>query len=276
MRFTYGAILGLVCCGSPLGCGEGETTISVSVRYWTDYLDPETFALTIRQAGRAPVQDDQFSPAKLLEGDSTDGRRGYDVLCEESGRLKDEEGSGATYGNYCRFFKRYPVPGWGAGEVRVKFAADTLAGETFEPPRDTKGTLLDATEIRFELTPHEVNVVYFELEDSTLTGDPASLDDAGVAPQIDGGVYSDAGEGASPGRGVDAGVGSAPQDVDAATPMGATRAETGTKQAGGVRDSGAYPSGRLDSGRPSASDAGTAPTGAESISPLPAPGDVAP
>lgn len=180
MRFTCGAILGLVCCGS-VGCADAETMLSVNVRYWTDYLDPETFALTIEQSGQTPVRDAGFAPAKLAEGDAKDGRFGYDVLCEDGWRLKQDESTGATYGNYCRFFKRYSLAGWAAADVRVTFAAKTRAGETFEPPRDSGGSPRDATKLRFELEPHEVNVVYFELEDSVLPGSAVPVGDSGSA-----------------------------------------------------------------------------------------------
>lgn len=190
MRFTCGAILGLVCCGV-VGCADTETMLSVNVRYWTDYLDPETFSLTIEQTGQTSVRDADFVPAKLAQGDAKDGRFGYDVLCEDGWRLKQDESVGATYGNYCRFFKRYSLAGWAAADVRVTFAAKTRTGETFEPPRDSGGSPRDATQQRFELEPHEVNVVYFEFEDSMLPGSVVPAGDSGsgdAAPASDGSV----------------------------------------------------------------------------------------
>lgn len=154
--------------------------LSVNVRYWTDYLDPETFSLTIEQSGQKPLRDAEFAPAKLAQGDEKDGRFGYDVLCEDSWRLKQDESAGATYGNYCRFFERYSLAGWTAAEVRVTFRAKTRTGETFEPPRDSGGSPKDSTLVRFELEPHQVNVVYFELEDSVLPGSVVAVGDSGV------------------------------------------------------------------------------------------------
>ena len=224
MKFTCPAALGLVLLGWVAGCSENETTVSVSVRYWVDHLDPSTFEVTIEQEGQIAIVSD-FAPRQLNGGD-------YDVVCEDDWRP-----------NYCRFFQRFEVPTWSAGETTITLTGNTLAGDV---PFEEEETI--------ELVENEINVVYFELEGLTASGEPVpepppsdagadagqrdlghmeagvpSVQDGGIRlPEVDaassvgdaadGGDVADGGGGTMMGNDIDSGDAALGDGGDAATP----------------------------------------------------------
>jgi hypothetical protein len=219
MKFTRCAILGLSLIGLFSGCSETETTVSVNVRFWTNYLDPTSFEVKLEQDGRSPIQE-AIVPRDLGEGK-------FDVVCDHNWELE-----------YCRYYKRIALNGWSEGDVTVTFSGETKGGLDIAADVAERG-ITDKLSETFELKTNAVNVVYFQLANVKAPADPVSPD---VTSDSSG---STADAGTRDGGAVNPGV------VDA----GSSPRDGGTPDAGSP-DAGASEAGALDASASGVVDAG--------------------
>lgn len=183
MKFTRNAVLGLSLIGLSSGCSETDTTVSVNVRYWTDFLDAESFMVTIEQEGRTTIES-PIVPRDLGEGK-------FDVVCDHDWELA-----------FCRYYKRFDVSGWAESDVRVTFSGKTKDGTDIEAFVAQRG-IGDQLSKTFELEANEVNVVYFQLPNVKVQPDPVSPDTSDT--NDDGGTSGAAGDGGTSGAASDGG-----------------------------------------------------------------------
>lgn len=202
MKFTRCAIVGLSLIGLLSGCSETETTLSVNVRYWTNYLNPESFKVKIEQEGRTAIEE------AIVPRDLGDGK--FDVVCDHNWEIE-----------YCRFYKRFELAGWSETDVTVTLSGETVDGKdiaTDIAERSIGDNLSDT----FELQSNEVNVVYIQLANVKAPADPVSPD-----------MTSDDSSGSSA---ADSGVNDGGTSTDESTDSGSTEAGVAD---GSVPDAGA-------------------------------------
>lgn len=165
MKFTRFALAWPLLAVGLAGCAETETTISVNVRYWTDYVDSTSLAVKIEKSGQSPIED-TVTPrfqGKVDKEIDVDGQKQivqvdkYDVVCDHNWELA-----------YCRFFKRFPVS-WSAGEVTVTLSGKAVDGTTLADAVMASGDKVVST---FDLEEHEINVVYFQLSNTKTPSPP--------------------------------------------------------------------------------------------------------
>jgi hypothetical protein len=143
MKLNRSDVIGLAMISWLSGCAETETAISVNVRYWTNYLNPQSFKVKIEKEGEAPIEEG------LVPQDLGGGK--FDVVCDHNWEVE-----------YCRFYQRFPVPSWSDGDLTVTLSGTTQDGTDL-------ASVIVANEIgdklsdTIEMKANEVNVVYIEL-----------------------------------------------------------------------------------------------------------------
>lgn len=227
-------MLGLSFVALVSGCSETETTLSVNVRYWTNYLEASSFKVLIEQDGREAL-DEEIVPRDLGEGK-------YDVVCDHNWEL-----------DYCRFYKRIDLAGWSESDVSVTFSGKTKDGKEIADDVASRG-IADKLTQTFELKANEVNVIYFQLPNVNTPPDPVSpvvtpdadaatpVNDAGATtePAGDGGTSGATDAGAEAGSG-DGGTSDAASTGDADVTARDAAADSGLGDSGAVdasRDAG--------------------------------------
>ncbi len=149
MNRTRCATLGLLLGALVSACSPGETTVSVNVRYQTNYLEPGSFRVKFEQQGRAS-RSEHLSPPEVEDGK-------YEVVCDHDWEP-----------DYCRFCWRFELSGWSEGDVRVTFSGKTRDGKTIAEDIAERGIPDRLSEI-MELKANEVNVVYFQFPEPRHT-----------------------------------------------------------------------------------------------------------